>query len=134
MIQFIVVQGGKLYATFLFIKLLIDIVLCLIRAMQFSKITDVSIHFGKALIAVILDLIRVPILTSIYKTTNSENKNTDENRERTMQVPKTENTIIREQVTQSPPYDNNRMQVLTRENKSVSPHLNDENNQKQKQS
>ena len=124
----------KILCHFLFIKLLIDIVLCLIRAMQFSKITDVSIHFGKALFAVTLDLVRVPILTSIYKTTNSENKNTDKNRERTIQVPKTGNNTIRERVNQSPPYDNTRMQLIVREKKSVSPHLNDENNWKQKRS
>ena len=42
-----------------------------------------------------------------------------------MQVPKPENTT---RVTQSPPYDNNRIQTLNHENKSGYPDLNDENN------
>ena len=70
------------------------------------------------------DLMSVPILTSIFQATNSENNNTDENREWTMQVPKSANTT---RVTQSPPYDNNRMQTLTHESKSGYPNLNDEN-------
>ena len=93
--------------------------------MQINQITDASIHFGKALFAAIFDLMSVPILISIYQATNSENNNTDGNRERTMQVQKSEITT---KVTQSPPYDNNRMRTLTHENKSDYPNLNDENN------
>ena len=93
--------------------------------MQINKITDASIHFGKALFAATFDLMSAPILTSIYLATNSENDNTDKNRERTMQVPKSEHTT---RVTQSPPYYNNRMQTLTHENKSGYPNLHDENN------
>ena len=87
-IQYIIERWGIFFAAFLFNKLLIDIVLCLIRAMQIKKITDASIHFGKALFAATFDLESVPILTSIYQATNSDNNSTDENRERTMQVPK----------------------------------------------
>ena len=125
-IHYIIERCGIFFAAFLFIKLLIDIVLCLIRAMQINKITDASIHFGKAHLAATFDLMSVPILTSLYQVaTNSENNNTDTNRERTMQVPKSGNTT---RVTQSPPYDNNRMRTLTHENKSGYPNLNDENN------
>ena len=124
-IQYIIERCGIFFAAFLFIKLLIDIVLCLIRAMQINKITDASIHFGKALFAATFDLMSAPILTSIYLETNSENDNTDKNRERTMRVPKSEDTT---RVTQSPPYENNRMQALTHENKSGYPNLHDENN------
>ena len=49
--------------------------------MQIKKITDASIHFGKALFAATFDLMSFPILTSIYQATNSDNNNTDENRE-----------------------------------------------------
>ena len=49
----------------------------------------------------------VPILTSIYQATNSENNNTYENREPTMQVPKSDNAITRERVIQIPPYAEN---------------------------
>ena len=38
----------------------------------------------------------VLILTSIYQTTNSENNNTDEKRERTLRVPGSEIVTIRE--------------------------------------
>ena len=76
--------------------------------MQINKIKDASNHFGKALFAATFGLISVPILTSIYQATNSENNNTDENREWTMQVPKSENTT---RITQNPPYDNNRMRT-----------------------
>ena len=117
------------FAAFLFIKLLIDIVLCLIRAMQINKITDASIHFGKALFAATFDLMSVPILTSIYQATNSENDNTDENREPTMQLPKSNNAITRERVIQIPPYtENTGLQAIRLENKSVYPNLNDEVN------
>ena len=78
-IQCIIERCGTFFAAFLFIKLLIDIVLCLIRAMQINKITDASIHFGKALFAATFDLMSVPILTSVYQAaTNSEKTNTDE--------------------------------------------------------
>ena len=124
-IQYIIERCGIFFAAFLFIKLLIDIVLCLIRAMQINKITDASIHFGKALFAATFDLMSATILTSIYLATNSENDKTDKNRERTMQVLKSEDTT---RVTQSPPYYNNRMQTLTHEKKSGYPTLHDENN------
>ena len=128
-IQYIIERCGIFFAAFLFMKLLIDIVLCLIRAMQINKITDASIHFGKALFAATFDLMSVPILTSIYQATNSDNNNTDENRERTMQVPKTENINIRERVIQTPPYaENIGLQALRFENKSDYPNLHDENN------
>ena len=91
-IQYIIERCRIFFAAFLFIKLLIDIVLCLIRAMQINKITNASIHFGKALFAATFDLMSAPILTSIYLATNSENDNTDKNRERTMRVPKSEDT------------------------------------------
>ena len=76
-IQYIIERCGIFFAAFLFIKLLIDIVLCLIRARQINKIADASIHFGKALFAATFDLMSVPILTSIYQATNSEINNTD---------------------------------------------------------
>ena len=97
--------------------------------MQINKITDASIHFGKALFAARFDLMSVPILTSIYQATNSENNNTDENREPTMQVPKSDNAITRERVIQISPYtENTGLQAIRFENKSVYPNLNDENN------
>ena len=93
--------------------------------MQINKITDASIHFGKALFAATFDLMSVPILTSIYQVaTNSDNNNTNTNRERTMQVPKSEDT---NRVAKNPPYDNNRMRALTHENTSGYQNLNDEN-------
>ena len=128
-IQYIIERCGIFFAAFLCIKLLIDIVSCLIRAMQINKITDASIHFGKALFAATFDLMSVPILTSICQATNSDNNNTDENRERTMQVPKTENINIRERVIQTPPYaENIGSQALRFENKSGYLNLHDENN------
>ena len=71
----------------------------------------------------------VPILTFIYQATNSENNNIDENREPTMQDPKSDNAITRERVIQIPPYtETTGLQAIRFENKSVYPHLNDENN------
>ena len=102
--------------------------LCLIRAMQINNITDASIHFGKALFAATFDLMSVPILTSIYQATNSENNNTNEKREGTMQVPKSDNPTIRDRVIQIPPYaENIGLQASRFENKSGYPNLNDEN-------
>ena len=125
-IQYIIERCGIFFAAFLFIKLLIDIVLCLIRAMQINKITDASIHFGKALFAATFDLMSAPILNSIYLATNSENDNTDKNRERTMRVPKSEDTT---RVIQTPPYtENTGLQAIRHENKSGYPNLHDENN------
>ena len=128
-IQYIIQRCGIFFAAFLFIKILIDIVLCLIRAMQINKITDASIHFGKALFAATFDLMSVPFLTSIYQATNSENNNTDENREPTMQVPKSDNAFTRERVIQTPPYaENIGLQAIRLENKSGYPNLHDGNN------
>ena len=124
-IQYIIERCGIFFAAFLFIKLLIDIVLCLIRAIQINKITVASIHFGKTIFAVTFDLMSVPNLNSIYQATNSEIDNTDENRERTMQVPKSDNATARERVIQIPPYtENTGLQTIRLE----SPNLNDENN------
>ena len=61
--------------------------------MQINKITDAFIHFGKAIFAATVDLLSVPILTSIYQAANSENNNTDENRERTIQFQKLRNAL-----------------------------------------
>ena len=119
-IEFIIERCGICFGA-LFIKLLIDVVLCLIRAMHINKITDASIYFGKALLAATFDLMSVPILTSIYQATNSENNNTDENRERVMQIPKSENTKIRERVIHIPPYaENISLQAIKFENESLS--------------
>ena len=65
-IQYIIDRCGIFFAAFLFIKLLIGIVLCLIRTMHINKITDASIHFGKALFAATFELLSVTILTSTY--------------------------------------------------------------------
>ena len=71
----------------------------------------------------------VPILTSIYQATNSENDNTDENKERTMQFPKSDNAIGREGVIQIPTYtEKTGLQAIKFENKSVYPNPNNENN------
>ena len=97
--------------------------------MQINKITDACIPFGKALFAATFDLMSVPILTSIYQATSSENNNTDENREPTMQVPKSDNAITRERVIQIlPDTENTGLQAIGFENKRVYPNLNDENN------
>ena len=128
-IQYIIERCGIFFAVFLFIKLIIDIVLCLIRAMQINKFTDASIHFGKALFAATFDLMSVPILTSIYQATNSENNNTGENRERTMQVPESDNATAKKRFIQIPTYrENTGLQAIRFENKSACPNLNDENN------
>ena len=101
--------------------------------MQINQSTDASVHFGKALFAATFDLMSVPILTSIYQATNSENDNTDENKKRrndakTMQVPKSDNAIARKLVTQFPPYtENTGLQAIRFENKSFYPNLNDKN-------
>ena len=97
--------------------------------MQIIKIKDASMNFGKALFAGAFDLMSVPILSSIYQITNSENNNTDEIRKRTRQSPKSENSTIRERVIQIPPYKENICsQAMNFENRSVCPNLNDENN------
>ena len=127
-IHYIIERCGIFFAAFFSTKLLIDIVLCLVREMKVFENTDAFFHFGKALVAATFDLMSVPTLTSIYQATFSENNNTDENRERTMQSPKYENSTIRERVIQIPTYGENiRLQALQFENKSVYPNLNDEN-------
>ena len=86
-------------------------------------------NFGKALFAATFDLVSVLNLTSTYQAVISENNNTDENRERTMQNPKPENSTIKERVIQIPPYEENiSLQAINIENKSVYPYLNDANN------
>ena len=75
---------------------------------------DAYIHFGKALFATTFELMSLSILTSIYHGNFLENDNNNEDRERTMQVPKHEKAAVRERVFQIPTYQENKSyQVIT---------------------
>ena len=44
-------QCGSTFAIFLFVKFIIDIVVCIIRALQIHKITGASVSFGKVILS-----------------------------------------------------------------------------------
>ena len=54
------------FAIFLFIKLIIDIVLVVLRTLEIHRITGRSVNFGKVLLSATYNLFMVSILNSVY--------------------------------------------------------------------
>ena len=65
-IEYFLQQCGIWFATFLFIKLIIDIVVSIIRTFEIHKITGRSVNFGKIILSATYNVFMVSILSSIY--------------------------------------------------------------------
>ena len=60
---------GIWFAIFLFVKLIIDIVVVVIRTLEIHRITGRSVNFGKVLLSATYNLFMVSILNSVYSPT-----------------------------------------------------------------
>ena len=59
-------QCGISFAVFLFVKIIIDIVVCIIRALL-HKITGASVSFGKVIISATFNILFQSIVTSVFR-------------------------------------------------------------------
>ena len=57
---------GIWFAIILFVKLIIDIVVTVMRTLEIHRITGRSVSFGKILLSATYNLFMVPILSSVY--------------------------------------------------------------------
>ena len=57
---------GNWFAIFLFVKLIIDIVVVVMRTLEIHRITGKSVNFGKVLLSATYNLFMVSILNSVY--------------------------------------------------------------------
>ena len=57
---------GISFAIFLFIKLIIDFVVVVMRTLEIHRITGKSVNFGKVLVSATYNLFMVSILNSVY--------------------------------------------------------------------
>ena len=57
---------GIWFAIFLFVKLIIDIVVVVMRTLEIHRITGRSVNFGKVLLSATYNLFMVSILNSVY--------------------------------------------------------------------
>ena len=60
---------GIWFAIFLFVKLIIDIVVVVMRTLEIHRITGRSVNFGKVLLSATYNLFMVSILNSVYSPT-----------------------------------------------------------------
>ena len=68
-IHYYLEQCGITFAVFLFVKSIIDIVVCIIRALQIHKITGASVSFGKVILSATFNILFQSIVTSIFRPT-----------------------------------------------------------------
>ena len=65
---------GVWFAVFLFLKLVIDTIITIIKALEIHKLTGASVNFGKLLLSATYNLFFLSIFTSVF-TRNSEGLN-----------------------------------------------------------
>ena len=57
---------GKYFSCFLFIKLIVDLIVMILRRMEINRLTDASLGFGKTLPSASYNLFLPFILTSVF--------------------------------------------------------------------
>ena len=62
-------QCGITFAVSLFVKFIIGIVVCIIRALQIDKITGASVSFGKVILSATFNILFQSIVTSVFRPT-----------------------------------------------------------------
>ena len=67
---------GFWFAIFLFIKLIIDIVVVVMRTLETHRITENSVNFGKVLLSATYNLFMVSILNSVYSPAKPKESST----------------------------------------------------------
>ena len=68
-IHYYLEQCAITFAVFLFVKFIIDIVVCIIRALQIHKITGASVSFGKVILSATFNIFFQSIVTSVFRPT-----------------------------------------------------------------
>ena len=77
-VQYYLEKCGIVFASFLFVKFILDCLVFIIKAMHIHKITGRSLHFGKVLLAASYNILFTSIVTSIFtqdEQTEKKNKN-----------------------------------------------------------
>ena len=65
-VQYYLEKCGIVFASFLFVKFILDCLVFIKKAMHIHKITDRSLHFGKVLLAASYNILFTSIVTSIF--------------------------------------------------------------------
>ena len=76
--QLILEQCGIYFAAFLFLKLIIQIVVTIVKALQIHKITRASVNFGKIILFATYNILFTSIMTSIFKSETTNEKQPDD--------------------------------------------------------
>ena len=76
--QFILEQCGIYFAAFLFLKFIIQIVVTIVKALQIHKITGASVNFGKTVLFATYNILFTSIMTSIFKSETTNEKQPDD--------------------------------------------------------
>ena len=77
-IGFYVQRAGLLFACFVLIKFLIDVVIYILRAFEIQKLSKNTIGFWKTILGASYNLFLLTIVTSIYQTPEDD-ENSDNN-------------------------------------------------------
>ena len=65
-VAYVLKHCGIYFSVFLFFKLIIDVVVLVIRHLEISKMSDLSLGFGKTLLSALYNLFLMSVLTSMY--------------------------------------------------------------------
>ena len=57
------------FAVFLFVKFIVDIVVCIIRALRIQKFTGASVSFGKVILSATFNILFQSTVTSVFRPT-----------------------------------------------------------------
>ena len=73
-IHYYLEQCGITFAIFFIVKLIFDIAVCIIRALQLHKITGASVNFGIVILSATFSILFLSIVTSIFRPTEEQNE------------------------------------------------------------
>ena len=76
--QFNLEQRGIYFAAFLFVKLIIQIVVTIVKALEIHKSTGASVNFGKIILFATYNILFTSIMTSIFKNETTNEKQPDD--------------------------------------------------------
>ena len=76
--QFILEQCGIYFAAFLFLKLIIQFVVSIVKALQIHKITGASVNFGKIILFATYNILFTSIMTSTFENETTNEKQPDD--------------------------------------------------------
>ena len=65
-IAYVLEKCGSYFSVFLFLKLIIDLIVKVIRHMEINKLTGASLGFGKTLLSASYNIFMTSVLTSVF--------------------------------------------------------------------